>query len=165
MRSAPSSVKMLSLLVALLCTHYVRTGAVPRPFPRPEPWAHSSPPLPGLPQPPLGCGTLTCGISASVYPGTSLLTWPSTWACRWPASAPGCQGIITNGLFAMLTNVFQKVDVEIESASGLTTVTKADAQAGSLAVGQRGELGGPERYSQLSAGDHVRTSDPLIVKG
>lgn len=34
----------------------------------------------------------------------------------------------------MLMNAFQKVDVEMESASGLTTVTKAGAQAGSLAV-------------------------------
>lgn len=65
----------------------------------------------------------------------------------------------------MLMNAFQKVDVEMESASGLTTVTKAGAQAGSLAVGQRGELGMPECYSPLNAGDHVGTLDPLIVKG
>lgn len=63
----------------------------------------------------------------------------------------------------MLMNTFQKVDVEMGSVSGLNT--KAGAQAGSLAVGQRGELGMPECYSPLNAGDHVGTSDPLIVKG
>lgn len=57
----------------------------------------------------------------------------------------------------MVMNAFQKVDVETESASGLTAVTKADAQVDSSAVGQRGELGGPERYSPLKAGD---TSGP-----
>lgn len=64
----------------------------------------------------------------------------------------------------MVMNAFQKVDVETESASGLTAVTKADAQADSSAVGQRGELGGPERYSPLNAEDHVGTTDPLILK-
>lgn len=63
----------------------------------------------------------------------------------------------------MVMNAFQKVDVETESASGLTAVTKADAQAGSSAVG-RGELGGPERYSPLNAEDHVGTADLLILK-